>query len=167
MTNNYGPGAMPQAISDDVSAFKPAADCLMPMGITSENVASEFKVSRAKQDQFSASSHQKAARAQAQGLFDEEIVSVKVKVVDKNGSAQEVVVTKDDGIRPDTTPESLAKLKPAFSATGTTTAGNASQVTDGAAAVLLMKRSKAQQLNLPVIGRWVSFAVAGGGRWRC
>ena len=97
-----------------------------------------------------------------QGLFKEEIVPIRVKVTGKDGAVKEVTLDKDDGIRADTTAESLAKLRPAFKEDGTTTAGNASQVTDGAAAVLLMKRKKAQELGLPIIGKWISFAVAGG-----
>lgn len=129
--------------------------------MTSENVAAKFNVSRAKQDALAASSHQKAANAQKNGWFNEEIVPVTVNVTDKEGNTKTITVTKDDGIRPDTTAESLGKLKPAFKENGTTTAGNASQVSDGAAAVLLMKRSKAQALRLPILGKFVSFAVAG------
>jgi len=162
MTNNYGPGAMPSQLSDNVLSCKPAADSLqIPMGITSENVASKFNVSREKQDKFAVSSHLKAAKAQKAGLFKDEIVPCKVKVTLKDGSTKEVTLTEDDGIRAETTYEVLNKLKPAFKENGTTTAGNASQVTDGAAAVLLMKRQKAQELGLPIIGKWVSFAVAG------
>lgn len=161
MTMGYGAGAMPPSMSDDIQAFQPAADCLLPMGITSENVAKEFGVSRAKQDQLAAESHARAKAAQEGGLFDEEIVPVKTEVLDKDGNAKKITVTKDDGIRPNVTAEQLAKLKPAFSADGATTAGNASQVSDGAAAVLLMKRSTAERLKLPIKGKFVSFAVAG------
>ena len=159
MSLNYGPGAMPSSLSEQVLAESPlAADCLMPMGMTSENVASRFGVNRQKQDQFAASSHCKAAQAQQNGWFRDEIVPVKVRSED---GSTETVVSADDGIRAKTTPDLLAKLKPAFKEDGTTTAGNASQVTDGAAAVLLMKRRRAEQLKLPIIGRWISFAVAG------
>lgn len=86
---------------------------------------------------------------------------VTTKVQDKEGKEHKVTIRADDGVRAETTPESLAKLKPAFSASGVTTAGNASQVSDGAAAVLLMKRSKAAELGLPVLARFVAFATAG------
>jgi acetyl-CoA acyltransferase 1 len=94
-------------------------------------------------------------------LFDAEIVPVKVVVTDKEGNEKEVVIKSDDGVRPGTTAESLAKLKPAFDEAGFTTAGNASQVSDGAAAVLLMKRKTAEKLNLPIIGKYITSAVAG------
>jgi acetyl-CoA acyltransferase 1 len=129
--------------------------------ITSENVAKEFQITRAKQDAFAAASHQKAVAAQKAGLFDAEIVPVKVMVTDKEGNEKEVVVKSDDGVRPGTTAESLAKLKPAFDENGFTTAGNASQVSDGAAAVLLMKRKTAEKLNLPIVGKYITSAVAG------
>ena len=161
MTHNYGPGAMPSAIADSVLATQQAADCLIPMGLTSENVASQFGVSRDKQDRFAVSSHHKAALAQKNGWFNDEIVPVNVKWVAKDGTEKSILIDKDDGIRPNTTYEALAKLKPAFKEDGTTTAGNASQVTDGAAAVLLMKRSKAHQLGLPILAKWISYAVAG------
>ncbi|KAL7748868.1 3-ketoacyl-CoA thiolase with broad chain length specificity [Sorochytrium milnesiophthora] len=157
MTRDYGPQGMPQSTSDKVTAFQPAADCLLPVGITtSENIATKFNVSRAKQDAFAAASHRKAARAQQEGLFKDEIVPIEVTV---DGKA--VTLTNDDGVRPDTTDESLARLKPAFSKSGTTTAGNASQVTDGAAAVMLMRRSVAEKLKMPILGRFVNFAAVG------
>ncbi|KAI3661102.1 hypothetical protein MP638_000439, partial [Amoeboaphelidium occidentale] len=153
MSQNYGPGAMPSQMSEVVLSNKQAADSLLPMGITSENVAERFGVSREKQDKLAVASHQKAFRAQKEGWFKDEIV-----VCEVNGSQK---VDKDDGIRGQTTFEVLSKLKPAFKENGTTTAGNASQVTDGAAAVLLMKRRKAQELRLPILGKWISYAVAG------
>ncbi|ORZ37063.1 thiolase [Catenaria anguillulae PL171] len=157
MTMNYGPVAMPQSTSDKVTGLPEAADCLLPMGITSENVAKEWQIPRSKQDALAAASHQKAAKAQQQGLFDEEIVPVTITKED----GTEAVISKDDGIRANTTAEGLAKLKPAFSADGCTTAGNASQVSDGAAAVLLARRSVAQKLGLPIIGKFVNLAVVG------
>lgn len=154
MTHNYGPSSMPSSISEVVSnSCKAAADCLLPMGITSENVAAAFNVSREKQDLFAVASHKKAAAAAKEGRFKEEIVPVTLA----NGTT----VASDDGIREDSSMETLSKLKPAFSDNGTTTAGNSSQVTDGAAAVLMMKRSTAQSLGLPVLAKWVSFATVG------
>lgn len=161
MTTNYGAGAM-GSISDACEANSEAADCTVPMGITSENVAKEYNVSREDQDRFAAESYRRAEAAQKSGLFDEEIVPVKVKFTDpKSGEESEITVSKDDGVRPGTTYESLAKLKPAFSKDGATHAGNASQVSDGAAAVLLMKRSRAQELGLPIIGKYCHAAVVG------
>uniref|UniRef100_A0A7N6BUL4 Acetyl-CoA acyltransferase 1 n=1 Tax=Anabas testudineus TaxID=64144 RepID=A0A7N6BUL4_ANATE len=138
-----------------------ARDCLIPMGITSENVAERFGVSREKQDAFALSSQLKAARAQSSGLFDQEIVPVTTRVVDDAGNERQVTVSKDEGIRPGTTLEGLAKLKPAFKPDGSTTAGNASQVSDGAAAVLIGRRSAVEALGLPVLGVLRASAVVG------
>jgi acetyl-CoA acyltransferase 1 len=131
------------------------------MGITSENVAREFNVTREKQDNFSQLSHAKAAAAQKNGLFNDEIVPVTTRLKDKDGNESTVVISKDDGIRAETTMEGLAKLKPAFQQGGTTTAGNSSQVSDGAAAVILARRSYAVKHRLPVLGVFRSFAVVG------
>ncbi|PVU97617.1 hypothetical protein BB561_000446 [Smittium simulii] len=136
-------------------------DCLIPMGIMSDNVAKEFSVSREKQDQFSARSHQRAAEAQNKGLFGQEIIPVTTQVYNKDGSKQTITVDKDDGIRSSTTPTTLLALKPAFQSSGTTTAGNSSQISDGAAAVLLMKRSRANALNMPILGKYVCSASIG------
>lgn len=161
MTEHYGAGGMPAAISDDIVANSEAADCLIPMGLTSENVAKQYNITRDAQDEFAANSYQKAAAAQKAGKFVSEIVPVKVKYVDpKTEEEKEIVVDHDDGIRV-TTKEQLAKLKPAFSKDGSTHAGNASQVTDGAAAVLLTKRSTAQKLGLPILGKYVGNACVG------
>ncbi|KAG9324849.1 hypothetical protein KVV02_001594 [Mortierella alpina] len=160
MTLGYGPSAMPPQTSTQISEASPTArDCQLPMGVTSENVAKDFGIDRPRQDAFSALSFQKAALAQKQGKFDSEIVPVKTIVKDEQGNEKEVVVSKDDGIREGVTEESLAKLKPAFG--GLTTAGSASQVSDGAAAVLLMKRKTAHRLGLPILGKYVASAVVG------
>ncbi|KAJ3122094.1 3-ketoacyl-CoA thiolase, peroxisomal [Nowakowskiella sp. JEL0407] len=161
MTMGYGAGVMPTSTDAEITEFGPAADCLLPMGITSENVAKKFNVSREKQDQLAVMSHQKAVNAWKNGWFNEEVIPVETMVADKDGNEKKITVKVDDGMRPETTFEGLSKLKPAFSSDGTTTAGNASQVSDGAAAVLLMKRKKAQELGLPILGKFVSFAVAG------
>ncbi|OMH86348.1 3-ketoacyl-CoA thiolase A, peroxisomal, partial [Zancudomyces culisetae] len=126
-----------------------------------ENVATQFGVSRQKQDQFALRSHQKASYAQKNGLFKEEILPVKTKVKDAKGNVLEVIVSEDDGIRHDATLQSLGSLKPAFKPDGASTAGNSSQVSDGAAAVLLMKRKKATELGLPIIGKFITSAVVG------
>jgi len=134
-------------------------DCLIPMGITSENVAKEYAITREEQDQFALHSQQKALAAQKAGKFQDEIVptTVQVKV---NDQVKTVTVIQDEGVRP-TNLENLTKLKPAFAAEGTTTAGNSSQVSDGAAAVLAMRRSTAEKLGLPILGIFRSFAVVG------
>ncbi|KAF9278845.1 3-ketoacyl-CoA thiolase with broad chain length specificity [Mortierella alpina] len=160
MTMGYGASAMPPQTSTQIAeASAPARDCQLPMGVTSENVAKDFGIDRARQDAFSATSFQKAALAQRQGKFESEIVPVKTTIKDEQGNEKEIVVSKDDGIREGVTEESLAKLKPAFG--GLTTAGSASQVSDGAAAVLLMKRKTAQKLGLPILGKYVASAVVG------
>jgi acetyl-CoA acyltransferase 1 len=146
---------------EKVGAVQDAMDCTVPMGITSENVAEKFGISRAQQDELAALSHAKAAAAQANGWFREEITPVSTVIKDKDGNEKSVVISQDDGIRVGTTAEKLAKLRPAFKEGGTTTAGNSSQVSDGAAAVLLMRRSVAKHMGLPILGRFVSYAVAG------
>ncbi|KAF9995385.1 3-ketoacyl-CoA thiolase with broad chain length specificity, partial [Entomortierella chlamydospora] len=158
---DIGIGAGPERISAKISeASQAAADCQLPMGITSENVAKDFGIDRKRQDAFSALSFQKAAKAQKEGKFVSEIVPVKTTIQDpKTGAIQEIVVSKDDGIREGVTEESLSKLKPAFD--GLTTAGSASQVSDGAAAVLLMKRKTAHRLGLPILAKYVASAVVG------
>ncbi|GAA6225666.1 3-ketoacyl-CoA thiolase, peroxisomal [Lates japonicus] len=138
-----------------------ARDCIIPMGITSENVAERFGVSREKQDAFALSSQQKAARAQSMGLFDQEIVPVTTKLVGDDGKEREVTVRKDGGNRPGTTLAGLSKLRPAFKPDGSTTAGNSSQVSDGAAAVLIGRRSAVEALGLPVLGVLRASAVVG------
>lgn len=157
MTQNYGAGVMPERFSDAVMENEEAADCLMPMGITSENVAEEHGVTRQKQDEFAARSYQKAFKAQQDGKFKGEIVPV--KYLDSDGNERSA--DKDDGVRDGVTAESLSKLKPAFKKDGSTHAGNASQVSDGAAAVLLARRSVAKKLGLPIKGKFVTAAVVG------
>ncbi|XAR58706.1 Acetyl-CoA C-acyltransferase [Bertholletia excelsa] len=145
-----------------VDTFAQARDCLLPMGITSENVAERYGVTRQEQDQAAVVSHQRAAAASASGKFKDEIVPVSTKVVDpKTGEVKPIIVSVDDGIRPNTNMADLAKLKPAFKKDGTTTAGNASQVSDGAGAVLLMKRRVAMKKGLPILGVFRSFAAVG------
>ena len=124
MTFGYGPGAQPDGFSEAVLSVQEAEDCLIPMGITSENVAADFGVSRQMQDKFAAASFQKASAAQRAGKFKDEIVPLKVKWIDpKTEHEKEVVVDADDGIRAGVTAESLGKLKPAFSKDGSTHAG--------------------------------------------
>jgi acetyl-CoA acyltransferase 1 len=162
----FGPGSAqsrPQTWSENVLRNCEAADCLLPMGISvSENVAADFSISRLLQDKFAAASFQKAAAAQAAGKFTDEIVPVRVKWSDlKTGQELIKVVDTDDGVRAGVTTESLSRLKPAFIKDGTTHAGNSSQVSDGAAAVLLARRSIALNLGLPILGKFVAAAVVG------
>lgn len=146
----------PRALANEL-----AAKVLIPMGITSENVAEKYGVTREKQDRMAELSHSKAAKAQNEGLFDAEIVPVKTLLKDKDGNEKTVVISKDDGVRPGTSMQVLSNLKPAFKENGSTTAGNSSQTSDGAAAVILARRSFAKKNNLPIIGVFRSFAVAG------
>ncbi|TFK39653.1 acetyl-CoA acetyl transferase [Crucibulum laeve] len=161
MTHGYGAGAAPD-ISDEVLTNKDAEDCLLPMGITSENVAADYGITRDIQDRFAAESFRRAAEAQKAGKFKAEIVPITVKITDpKTDKEVEIVVDADDGIRAGVTAQSLAKLKPVFKKDGTTHAGNASQVSDGAAAVVLTKRSTAKRLGLPILGKYVNAATIG------
>ena len=150
-----------EKVSEEVFNNPKAANCMIPMGITSENVAEEFKVDRKSQDTLACDSHRKAANAQKNGWSKDEIVAVQTKIKDKSGNLKEITVDKDEGIRLETTMESLGKLKASFKQGGTTTAGNSSQVTDGAAGVLLARRSVAIKHGLPIVGRIVGYAVAG------
>ena len=113
------------------------------------------------QDQMAYESHAKATQCQKNGYSKDEITVYETIVKDKEGNEKTVKVEMDDGLRPQTTMESLGKLKPAFKKGGTTTAGNSSQVTDGAAVVLLARRSWANKMGLPIKGRMLSFAAAG------
>lgn len=151
----------PDQIHESVFDHEGARNCLMPMGQTSENVATKFGINRETQDKFAVASHAKAAQAQEKGLFKDEIVPIKTKYTDKDGKEKEVTVSADDGIRKGTTVEGLAKLKPAFKKDGTTTAGNSSQVTDGAATVLLARRSYAKKNGLPILAKFVGYQVVG------
>jgi acetyl-CoA acyltransferase 1 len=170
MTRNYASKAIPVDLWPDLkNGEKDVRDCIMPMGLTSENVAERYNVSREDQDAFAVASHQRATKAQAEGLFDKEIVPVNTrfqevnKAGEKVGEIQQITVSKDDGIRTNASPEGMAKLKPAFKSNGTSTAGNSSQISDGAAATLLLRRSTATELGLTssILGKWVGSSVAG------
>lgn len=119
-------GINAEIISPLVFDHPVAQKCLMPMGITSENVAEKYKVTREKQDQLAFESHQKAARAQKEGWLQKEITPYKTMIKDKDGNEKEILVDRDEGVRAETTVEGLGKLKPAFKKDGTTTAGNSS-----------------------------------------
>jgi acetyl-CoA acyltransferase 1 len=144
-------------VDEIVNANQDAADCLQPMGQTSENVGKDFNITRELQDRYAAESFRRAEAAQKAGWFDDEITPITVKL-----DGKDVTLTRDEGIRPGTTYEALSKIRPAFTEYGDrSTGGNSSQVTDGAAAVLLMKRSKALELGQPIMAKFVGATVAG------
>lgn len=162
MTNNADAGA-PEMV-ERIKSHPIASQNMQPMGQTSENVAAQFNISREQHDRFAAASYQKAERAQKAGWFKDEIVPIKTQIKDpKTGELKTIVVDRDDGIRYGTTAEGLAKIRPAFPQwkPSATSGGNASQITDGAAALLLMRRSKAIELNQPIIGKFCGATVAG------
>jgi acetyl-CoA acyltransferase len=134
------------------------------MGLTAENVAREHKVSREDQDAFAYRSHQRALKALAEGRFDGQIVPLEVELSELAGGkavSRAISFSRDEGPRADTSAEALAKLRPAFSPTGSVTAGNSSQTSDGAAALVLMSREKADSLGLNPLARFISFATGG------
>jgi len=141
-------------------------DYYVGMGLTAENVAQKYKITRDEQDQFSYQSHQKALAAQAAGYFDSGIVPIVVKetyfdAASGKKKTREYTVTKDEGPRADTSVEALGRLKPVFAAGGSVTAGNSSQTSDGAGFVLVMSERLMKELNLTPIARMASYAVAG------
>ena len=157
----YRPGAVTE-FSELLESHPESANCKVPIGVLSEQMAKDRKISRDIQDAFAASSYQKAQKAQETGLFDEEIAPQTVKWEDpKTDEVKTITVSKDDGIRPGVTAQSLAKIKPAFAKDGSIHGGNASQISDGAAAVLLMKRSTAERLGQQILGKYVAASVAG------
>jgi len=161
MSLQYGPNAVTE-FSDLLEEHPEAANCKVGMGNLSEQMAQDRGISRKIQDEFAAKSYQKAAAAQKAGKFDEEIAPLTVKYTDpKTDEEKTVTVSKDDGIRPGVTFESLSKIKPAFDENGSIHGGNASQISDGAAAVLLMRRSKAEELGQKIIGKYVGSSIVG------
>ncbi|WP_461533556.1 acetyl-CoA C-acyltransferase [Sinomicrobium sp.] len=135
------------------------------MGLTAEAVAEQYKISREDQDEFAYNSHQKALKAQAEGKFDQQIVPIEVEQVYVDGSGRKstksYTVSKDEGPRADTSKEILAKLRPVFANNGCVTAGNSSQMSDGAAFAMVMSEAMVKELNLEPIARLVSYAAAG------
>ncbi len=140
-------------------------DYYLNMGLTAENLARKYEITREQADEFAYGSHQKALAAIKEGRFKDEVVpyTVRVDELDEKGRvrSKEVVFDTDEGPRADTSPEGLAKLRPVFHAKGTVTAGNASQMSDGAAAAVVMSADKAKELGLTPLARFVSFATAG------
>jgi acetyl-CoA acyltransferase len=147
-------------LSASPEAMKRCPDVYTPMGITAENVAKKFNISRADQDAFSLQSQQKAAAAQKAGKFDEEIVSVMATRYE-NGKRHDFEFKRDELVRADTTLEGLTGLKLAFAKEGTVTAGNSSPLSDGAAAALVASRAKAEKLGVKPLGYFRAFATAG------
>lgn len=157
-----------------MSGFKPAPhprivnempEIYLSMGYTAENVAAQYGVSREEQDAFALASHRKAAAAQAAGKFEEEIVPLQVTTVQidehNRRKEQQLTFAHDEGVRTDTSLAALAALKPSFKVGGTVTAGNTSQMSDGAAAVLLMSKERAQACGLKPLATFRSYALAG------
>jgi acetyl-CoA acyltransferase len=136
-------------------------DVYLSTGLVAENHAREASVSREEQDAFALRSHQRAIAAIAAGRFREEIVPVQVKIAANGNRATNLTFDTDEGPRRDTSMEALAKLRPAFHATGTVTAGNSSQTSDGAAATVVMSGGRARELGLAPLARFVAFATAG------
>src|SRR2546423_3955436 len=139
-------------------------DAYLTMGLTAENVAREFHISREEQDAFALESHRRALTAIEAGRFKSEIVALPVRdiaVEHAQRTLRELTFDTDEGPRRDTSMEALAKLKPAFKTEGTVTAGNASQMSDGAAAVVVMSQEKAQSMGLRPLARFVAYATAG------
>ena len=132
---------------------------MVPQGISAEMIADKWGISRDELDAFSVESHKRAARARDEGRFDNEIIPVKVR--DSAGNETDEVFNYDEGIRADSSVEKLSQLKPAFKPDGKVTAGNSSQITDGAAAVLIMSEAKAKELGLKPRARFHTFALAG------
>jgi acetyl-CoA acyltransferase len=139
-------------------------DAYLSMGLTTERLAKRFGITREQADEFSYNSHQKALAAIKAGKFDDEVVPVPVSFTTPNGSKPkrtDIIFNVDEGPRADTTREALAALKPAFHVKGTVTAGNSSQMSDGAAAAVVMSADKAKALGVKPLARFVSFATAG------
>ena len=140
-------------------------DFYLNMGLATENVARKYEVTREQQDEFALRSHQRAAAALDADKFKDETVALNVALeeLDERGKKQrrEVVFERDEGVRRDTSAEGLAKLKPAFHVKGTITAGNASQMSDGAAAAIVMSDAKAKDLGVKPMARFVAYATAG------
>ncbi|MEH7333186.1 acetyl-CoA C-acetyltransferase [Neobacillus drentensis] len=156
---------MGHVVRPNIKLAETAPQYYMGMGHTAEQVAQKYGITREDQDAFAVRSHQRAAKALAEGKFVDEIVPVDVTIrtVGKDNKLVEKTIqfSQDEGVRPDTNLQTLAKLRPAFSVTGSVTAGNASQTSDGAAAVMVMDREKAEALGLKPLAKFRSFAVGG------
>lgn len=156
---------MGHVVRPNVTLAEEAPEYYTSMGHTAENVAVKYSVSRQEQDEFAVRSHENAIRAIKEGRFNDQIVPVEVveRFVDSDNKLQEkrFEFKMDEGVRPGTTVETLAKLRPAFNVKGTVTAGNASQTSDGAAAVLVMDREYAEEQGIQPLAKFLGFAVGG------
>ncbi|MFL6561010.1 MAG: acetyl-CoA C-acetyltransferase [Bacillus sp. (in: firmicutes)] len=156
---------MGHVVRPNIKLAETAPQYYMGMGHTAEQVAMKYGISREDQDAFAVRSHQRAAQAIAEGKFVDEIVPVDVTIrtVGNDNKLVEKTIqfSQDEGVRPDTNLQTLGKLRPAFSVTGSVTAGNASQTSDGAAALMVMDREKAEGLGLKPLAKFRSFAVGG------
>ncbi|KAL5389595.1 hypothetical protein PMIN06_009722 [Paraphaeosphaeria minitans] len=164
MSRNYSSRGVPIDVSPTLlgSTVKDARDCLMPMGITAENVAERYNVDRKSQDEYAVRSHSRASQAQKEGRFGWETVPITVQRMDETtGQLAEFEVTKDDGIRHGLTFEKVSTLKPVFGENGKGTAGNSSQISDGASSMILARRSWAEERGLTPLGRFVGTQVSG------
>lgn len=151
-------------ISPNYKIAKDHPEYYLSMGLTAEEVARDYKISRQDQDEFSYRSHMKAVNAIKEGYFKEEIVPIEIVDVYLEGGKRKTkkyIIDTDEGPRADTTLDALAKLKPVFAANGTVTAGNSSQTSDGAAFVLIMSESMVKELNLTPVAKLKSYALAG------
>jgi acetyl-CoA acyltransferase len=151
-------------ISPNPQMVENQPEVYMNMGLTAEQVADEFEVSRQAQDEFALRSHQRATAAYSEERFKEEILPIEIEevTVGENGSRRSTVIfDRDEHLRPDTSLEALSRLKPVFKVNGTVTAGNSSPLSDGAAAVIVMERKKAEALGLRPLLKFVSFNVGG------
>ncbi|MBN2497421.1 MAG: thiolase family protein [Deltaproteobacteria bacterium] len=152
------PVGYPQLVDDWVEAYT-------PMGLTAENVARQFNISRERQDAFSLRSHERALRAIDEGRFESQILPIETEIYEQGPDgrpvAKKLTLSVDEGPRRGTSLEALAKLRPAFDPTGSVTAGNSSQMNDGAAVVVVMSRDKAKSLGLKPLARYHRYQVAG------
>lgn len=164
MTRNYGTRAIPADLSPMLKASpnQDAKDCIMPMGETSERVAEQWKIGRQRQDEFAAQSHSRASQAQKDGRLASEIEPILVRWIDaESGEEGLKTIADDEGIRHDSTAEKLGKLKPVFRENGASTAGNSSQVSDGAVALTMARRDFAEAAGMEILGKWIGTAVKG------
>jgi acetyl-CoA acyltransferase len=156
---------MGHVIRPNIKLAETAPQYYMGMGHTAEEVAKKYGITREDQDAFAVRSHQRAAKAIQEGKFVDEIVPVEVTIrtvgLDNKLAEKTIQFSQDEGVRPDTNMQTLGKLRPAFSVTGSVTAGNASQTSDGAAALMIMDREKAESLGLKPLAKFRSFAVGG------
>lgn len=152
-------------IAPDMAGFESCHDNYDTMGITAENIAEKYGISRERQDEFAYESHMKAAEANRKGIFKDDIIPVNAKIPAKNPDGTPgyttVVFDTDECVRPSTTKEGLASLKPLFKTGGSVTAGNSSQMNDAAAFVVLMEEEYAKELGIRPIARFISYAVCG------